>query len=103
RFPVLLERFEIRTGSGGEGQHRGGNGVIRQLQFREPMTVSLLSGHRQIPPFCLAGGTAGSVGKNTVLFSSGEKQTLPGTAKILLSTGDRLVIETPGGGGYGQA
>lgn len=103
RFPVLLERFEIRTGSGGEGQHRGGNGVIRQLQFREPMTVSLLSGHRQIPPFGLAGGKAGAVGQNTVLFSSGEKQTLPGTAKILLSTGDRLVIETPGGGGYGPA
>ncbi|MEL7503646.1 MAG: hydantoinase B/oxoprolinase family protein, partial [Cyanobacteria bacterium J06554_6] len=103
RFPVLLERFEILAGSGGEGQHRGGNGVIRQLQFREPMTVSLLSGHRQIPPFGLAGGEAGAVGQNTALFSSGEKQALPGTAKILLSTGDRLVIETPGGGGYGQA
>ncbi|MEO0540170.1 MAG: hydantoinase B/oxoprolinase family protein, partial [Cyanobacteria bacterium P01_A01_bin.105] len=102
RFPVVLEKFEIRSDSGGQGQQTGGDGVIRQLRFCEPMTVSLLTGHRQVPPFGLAGGAAGQVGRNTVLLADGAIQSLSGTEKITLSPGDRLVVETPGGGGYGS-
>ncbi|MEO1592584.1 MAG: hydantoinase B/oxoprolinase family protein, partial [Cyanobacteria bacterium J06632_22] len=101
RFPVVLERFEIRHGSGGVGAYHGGNGVIRQLRFCEPMTVTLLSGHRQISPFGLRGGGVGQVGENYLHQASGEQQPLGGTAHVQVETGDRLIIKTPGGGGYG--
>jgi 5-oxoprolinase (ATP-hydrolysing) len=101
RFPVLLENFAIRKESGGAGTHSGGNGVIRCLQFREPMTAAILSSHRVIPPFGLAGGQPGSVGRNVVLRSTGETEPLGGRAEIAMNPGDRFVIETPGGGGYG--
>ena len=101
RFPVILHSFEIRTGSGGKGQFRGGNGVIRKVKFLENMTANIISGHRQIPPYGLAGGGPGRVGNNWVEHTDGSVTQLSGTDQIELKPGDIFVIETPGGGGYG--
>jgi 5-oxoprolinase (ATP-hydrolysing) len=102
RFPVLLEAFAIRANSGGTGHHSGGNGVIRRIQFLEPMTAGILSSHRLIPPFGLAGGTAGTIGRNTVIRANGTIEHLGGKAQVEMQPGDRFLIETPGGGGYGS-
>jgi 5-oxoprolinase (ATP-hydrolysing) len=102
RFPVLLEQFSIRPNSGGLGQHRGGNGIIRRVRFLEPMTAAILSGHRQVPPFGLNGGEPGLVGRNTVIRQNGSVEALGSTATVEMQAGDTFVIETPGGGGYGQ-
>lgn len=101
RFPVILQSFEIRTGSGGKGRYRGGDGVIRKVKFLENMTANIISGHRQIPPYGLAGGGPGSVGNNWVEHTDGSVTRLSGTDQIELKQGDVFVIETPGGGGYG--
>jgi len=101
RFPVLLESFSIRPHSGGNGAHRGGNGVIRRLRFLEPMTGAILSSHRLVPPFGLHGGAAGALGKNYVERSDGTVEVLGGTAVVEMNPGDIFIIETPGGGGYG--
>ncbi|NJO44798.1 MAG: 5-oxoprolinase [Oscillatoriales cyanobacterium RM2_1_1] len=102
RFPVLLEAFNIRPGSGGNGQFKGGNGILRRLNFLEPMTASILSGRRRIPPFGLAGGEPGALGRNRVIRQDGTIELLPGTATVEMNPGDRFVIETPGGGGFGK-
>ena len=101
RFPVLLERFEIRRGSGGRGCWRGGDGALRRVRFLEPMTAAMLSGHRRIPPYGMAGGLPGAVGRNRVERSNGEVLELGGADMAQLGPGDVFVIETPGGGGYG--
>jgi len=101
RFPVLLESFIIRPDSGGKGRHRGGNGVIRRVRFREPMTAAILSGHRVVPPFGLHGGESAAVGRNLIERSDGTVEELGGTAVVEMQAGDLFVIETPGGGGYG--
>lgn len=101
RLPVLLEEFAVRTGSGGAGRWRGGDGAVRRIRFRRPMTVSLLSGHRRVPPYGLAGGAAGALGANRVERSDGSVQPLSGCDSTTVGPGDVLVIETPGGGGYG--
>ncbi|MBO1414076.1 hydantoinase B/oxoprolinase family protein [Streptomyces sp. FH025] len=101
RLPVLVEEFAVRPGSGGEGRWRGGDGALRRLRFREPMTVSLLSGHRRVPPYGLAGGSPGALGTNRVLRADGRTETLPGCGSAELAAGDALEIRTPGGGGYG--
>ena len=101
RFPVRLEDFSIRNGSGGTGQCRGGEGVRRHLRFLEPMTAAILSSHRQIPPFGLAGGSPGQVGRNTVL-QKGCQTITSGTTAIRIEAGDSIIIETPGGGGWGR-
>lgn len=101
RFPVLLQDFSIRKGSGGAGRNRGGDGVIRRIQFLEPMTAGILSGHRQIPPFGLNGGKPGKTGANTVIRNNGQIEILPGCAEIDMHAGDAVRIETPGGGGFG--
>ena len=101
RFPVRLEEFSIRSGSGGSGRFTGGNGVYRAIRFLEPMTVSILSGHRRVPPYGLAGGGPGALGKNWIERVSGSIEMLPGNARAEMSAGDIVVIETPGGGGYG--
>ena len=101
RFPVLLENFAIRSGSGGAGLHRGGNGVIRRLRFCEPMTAAILSGHRLVPPFGLEGGATGAVGRNWVERADGTIEPLSSKAEVSMQPGDIFVIETPGGGGYG--
>jgi 5-oxoprolinase (ATP-hydrolysing) len=102
RFPVLVEKFMIWRGSGGEGAYRGGNGVIRHIQFRAAMKAAILSGHRQVPPFGLAGGKPGIPGRNWVKRASGSLESLPGCAEVTVEAGDTLGIATPGGGGYGS-
>lgn len=101
RFPVLLDEFAIRPDSGGKGVHRGGNGVIRRIRFRQAMTAAILSGHRIIPPFGLAGGKPGAVGRNTVIRRHGAIEPLSSRAEVSMQPGDVFVIETPGGGGFG--
>jgi 5-oxoprolinase (ATP-hydrolysing) len=101
RFPVLLREFAIRYGSGGEGKHRGGNGVVRRVQFQEAMTAAILSGHRVIPPFGLKGGEPGQVGRNWVERSDGTVEVLDGCTEVAMQAGDIFGIATPGGGGYG--
>jgi len=103
RFPVLLREFSLRAGSGGGGEFRGGDGLVREVEFREPMTAGILANHRRIAPFGLAGGECGRTGLNRLLRRDGTSETLQATAELALDAGDRLRIETPGGGGYGTA
>ncbi|HEY9828320.1 MAG TPA: hydantoinase B/oxoprolinase family protein [Stenomitos sp.] len=101
RFPVLVQAFGMRSHSGGAGRHRGGNGVIRRIQFHAAMTAAILSGHRTIPPFGSAGGEPGAVGHNRVERCEGAVEVLSGNAEVQMEPGDCFVIETPGGGGFG--
>src|SRR5690606_4783944 len=101
RYPVRIRRFEIRRGSGGDGRHRGGDGVVREIEFLKPMHAAILSNRRRKAPFGLAGGGAGAPGRNYVGRARGEIVALGPVASVALAAGDRLVIETPGGGGYG--
>ena len=101
RFPVILESFSIRRGSGGAGRHRGGDGIIRRVRFREPMTAAVVCGHRRVPPYGMAGGEAGACGRNYVERADGTVEELAGTDMTEMNTGDAFVIETPGGGGFG--
>ena len=102
RFPVLLERFAIRAESGGSGRWRGGDGTIRRLRFLEPMTAAILSNHRRVPPFGMAGGGPGAVGRTYVERAEGTTQMLAATERVSMAAGDVIVVETPGGGGYGE-
>ncbi len=102
RFPVRLDSFEIRRGSGGLGRWRGGDGIVRRVRFLEPMTAAILSGHRRIPPYGMAGGEPGTPGRNYVVRRDGAVEALGGSDKAELESGDVFVIETPGGGGYGS-
>jgi 5-oxoprolinase (ATP-hydrolysing) len=101
RFPVRLESFEIRPGSGGRGRWRGGHGAIRRVRFLEPMTAAILSGHRLVRPHGLAGGEPGAAGHNYVLRSDGRRTELGPFDQTEMAAGDVFVIESPGGGGYG--
>ncbi len=101
RFPVLLEEFAIRQGSGGAGKYRGGDGVVRRIRFLTTMLVNIISSHRKIPPYGLHGGSPGKVGHNWVQRSDGEVVELAGCAQIEIHPGDVFIMETPGGGGYG--
>ena len=101
RFPVLLEEFSIRRGSGGAGAARGGDGATRRVRFLEPMTAAILSGHRRIAPFGAAGGEPGGLGANRIERADGSVETLGSTAEISMAPGDVFVIQTPGGGGFG--
>ena len=103
RFPVRLQSFCIRRGSGGAGRYRGGDGVVRRLRFLEPMTVTTLSLHRKTDPYGLAGGEPGKRGRNAIQRISGEVEELQGSDKIAAKPGDVFIMETPGGGGYGPA
>ena len=103
RFPVRLDSYEIRQGSGGNGQWKGGNGGIRRVRFLEDMTASILSNGRKVPSFGMAGGQPGQVGINRVVRADGrvEEQDHLGQAEMKL--GAVFEIHTPGGGGYGKA
>ncbi|MEO5867304.1 MAG: hydantoinase B/oxoprolinase family protein [Sphingomonas sp.] len=103
RFPVLLEAFAIRRGSGGPGAWAGGDGTVRRLRFRRAMRANILSNHRRVPPFGLAGGGDGATGTNRVERADGSIEHLTATASVEMSEGDTFLIETPGGGGYGRA
>ena len=101
RFPVMLESFAIRAGSGGRGKWHGGDGIVRRVRFLEAMTAAILSGHRRIAPYGMAGGEPGQLGRNWVERTDGKVLKLGGADKAELAPGDVFVIETPGGGGYG--
>jgi 5-oxoprolinase (ATP-hydrolysing) len=101
RYPVLVERFAIRRGSGGEGLHRGGDGVERHIRFRERMTANILSNRREVAPRGIEGGGDAKPGVNQVVRTDGTVETLSATASAEMREGDMFVIETPGGGGYG--
>ncbi|MEH6633282.1 MAG: hydantoinase B/oxoprolinase family protein [Halopseudomonas aestusnigri] len=103
RFPVLVKGFSIRKGSGGQGLRKGGDGIVRQLKFLEPMTITVLTSHRETAPFGVAGGTPGACGRNAVLRSNGKLEELKGNDERDLAEGDLFIMETPGGGGFGQA
>ncbi|HEY7594220.1 MAG TPA: hydantoinase B/oxoprolinase family protein [Actinophytocola sp.] len=102
RFPVFLDEFAVRRGSGGAGRWRGGDGAVRRIRFREPMTVSTLTGHRRVPPYGMAGGEPGALGRNRILRADGSVTELSGCDSADVGADDILEIETPGGGGYGE-
>jgi 5-oxoprolinase (ATP-hydrolysing) len=101
RFPVRLEEFAIRHGSGGAGRHRGGDGSCRRVRFLEPMTAVILANHRRIAPFGVAGGEPGALGRNWVERANGRREEFGATCEVDMNAGDVFVIETPGGGGFG--
>jgi 5-oxoprolinase (ATP-hydrolysing) len=103
RYPVLLEEFSIRRGSGGAGAHHGGDGTIRRIRFREAMTAAILSTRRETAPFGLAGGEPGAKGETAIIRKSGETIMLKGRDEIEVEAGDQIAIATPGGGGFGSA
>jgi 5-oxoprolinase (ATP-hydrolysing) len=101
RYPVRLELFGIRRGSGGAGKWRGGDGAVRRIRFLEPMTAVIVSSRRNVAPFGLEGGADGAAGLQWVERADGTREALSGTASAQLAPGDGFVIETPGGGGFG--
>ena len=103
RFPVLLESFGIRKGSGGAGKHKGGDGTVRRVRFLEEMTASILSNHRRVPVQAVGGGEPGMLGRNAIERTNGTVEELKGTDGATMYPGDVFIIETPGGGGYGKA
>jgi 5-oxoprolinase (ATP-hydrolysing) len=102
RLPVRLEQFAIRRGSGGAGAHRGGDGIIREVTFLEPMRANILANRRRVPPSGLAGGADAAAGRNWVVRTNGDIEMLSATASADVEPGDHFVIETPGGGGFGS-
>ena len=102
RHPVRVAAFGLRHGSGGDGRHRGGDGVLRRLVFTAALDAALISNRRRIPPFGLQGGAPGRIGCNRLIRADGGVIELAGTAAVALSPGDALEIETPGGGGFGR-
>jgi 5-oxoprolinase (ATP-hydrolysing) len=103
RFPVRLESFAIRRGSGGKGRWRGGDGAVRRVRFLEPMTAAILSGHRKVRPHGMAGGEPGQAGRNFVERADGRVSELGPFDQTEMAAGDVFVIESPGGGGYAPA
>ncbi|MEU4278525.1 hydantoinase B/oxoprolinase family protein [Streptomyces tanashiensis] len=101
RHPVRVDAFAVREDSGGRGRWHGGHGVERRLRFLEPMTVALLTGHRRVPPYGMAGGEPGALGENLVERADGTVEHLGGAATTEVGPDDVLVLRTPGGGGYG--
>ncbi|ALO07004.1 5-oxoprolinase Methylhydantoinases A, B [Streptomyces venezuelae] len=101
RHPVRVDSFAVREDGGGRGRWHGGHGVERRIRFLEPMTVALLTGHRRVPPYGMAGGEPGALGENLVERADGTVEHLGGAATTEMGPGDVLVVRTPGGGGYG--
>jgi 5-oxoprolinase (ATP-hydrolysing) len=101
RYPIRLERFAIRAGSGGAGRYRGGDGVVRAIRALEPMTATLVASRRTVAPFGLAGGHDGATGRQWIERADGALDAMSGHDRVELAAGDLVVIETPGGGGYG--
>ncbi len=101
-YPFRVTRYCLRDGSGGDGQHRGGDGLVREIEVLTEATVTLLSDRRVSRPYGLAGGEAASPGRNLIVHSDGTTETLPGKGSTSLHRGERIRIETPGGGGWGR-
>ena len=102
RFPVVLEDFHIRPGSGGKGRWHAGDGTSRTIRFRERMDCAILSGHRRVRPFGLAGGEPGELGANSVRRRGGTIEALQGCDQTVVEAGEAITIVTPTGGGYGR-
>jgi 5-oxoprolinase (ATP-hydrolysing) len=102
RYPVRLDTFRLRAGSGGAGRWRGGDGVVRELTFLEPVALSVVSQHRKVAPYGVAGGSDGRPGRQWVERVGGRREQLEPIDGRELEAGDRLVLETPGGGGWGD-
>ncbi|HEX4408196.1 MAG TPA: hydantoinase B/oxoprolinase family protein [Xanthobacteraceae bacterium] len=103
RYPVVLEDFHIRKGSGGKGQWNAGDGIRRTMRFLEKMEYTVLSGHRRIPPFGMAGGEDGQIGENWVRRNDGSMDRLKGADATVVDAGEAIIIQTPTAGGYGKA
>ena len=103
RYPVRVEEFSIRRGSGGDGLHRGGDGAVRRLRFLEPMTAVVVASRRTLAPAGLAGGDDGATGRQWVERADGRIAALPGRVRVECAAGDILGIATPGGGGFGAS
>jgi N-methylhydantoinase B len=101
-YPLRICEYRVRRGSGGPGRHRGGDGIVRTYQFLCPTTVTIISERRRLAPWGLQGGSPGQPGRNTLIRNHGEVVPLPSKCQIDALPGDRLVIETPGGGGWGS-
>jgi 5-oxoprolinase (ATP-hydrolysing) len=99
---VIVEEHSVRRGSGGAGRWRGGDGAVRRIRFLEPMTVSTLAGHRRVAPYGMAGGSPGALGRHFVQRADGDVAEMAGADSMEVFSGDVLVVETPGGGGYGR-
>jgi 5-oxoprolinase (ATP-hydrolysing) len=102
RYPVLLEDFHIRRNSGGRGRWNAGDGIVRTIRFLERMECTILSGHRRVPPFGLAGGGDGEVGENAVRRNDDSTQMLSGCDATVLEAGEAIIIRTPTAGAYGR-
>ncbi len=102
RYPIRVDEFSIRQNSGGQGKFKGGNGVVRKIRFLEPMTATILSSHRTLPPYGVNGGGTGALGKNSVLRADGHVVELKANDEISMNKDDVFIIETPGGGGFGS-
>ena len=103
RYPVRLDKFEIRKGSGGKGKQKGGDGITRQIFFKEPLELNILSQHRIEKPYGLKGGSPGKTGHQSIIRKNGAIQKLNGMDSASVNEGDRIIIQTPGGGGYGKS
>jgi N-methylhydantoinase B len=101
-YPFRISRYALRDGSGGKGQHQGGDGLVRAYEFLQPAEITLLSDRRVTIPYGLEGGESGQPGRNRVR-KNGEEKDIPGKCSFSVETGDVLTIETPGGGGYGKS
>ena len=99
---IRLDSFRIRKGSGGSGKNRGGDGIVREITFLEPRKVSIVSERRKIPPYGMSGGEPASCGRNSLVTESGEEIDLGGKSERIVSSGERIIIRTPGGGGFGS-
>jgi N-methylhydantoinase B len=102
-YPLRVRRYSLRPGSGGNGKHRGGDGIVREIEVLTDAEVTLLADRRTSGPYGLSGGENGAAGKTTVLRNDGSAQELPGKVNVRLRAGERVRIESPGGGGWGKA
>ncbi len=102
-YPFLIKEYSIRKNSGGNGLYKGGDGIVKDIQFLTDVEITMISERRRLAPYGLLGGESGKVGKNYIIFKNGRKKTLPSKFHIRLKKGDRIRIETPGGGGYGKS
>jgi 5-oxoprolinase (ATP-hydrolysing) len=103
RFPVRVDEFSIRRGSGGDGTFTGGDGIVRKLRFLANMTTTVLSSHRKTQAFGIAGGNSGATGENSVIRTNGDIEYLDGNDEVQMVEGDVFVLKSPGGGGFGKS
>jgi N-methylhydantoinase B len=102
-YPIRVRRYSLRDGSGGKGRYRGGDGIVREYEFLTPATVTINSERRRKAPYGLQGGKAAAMGRNIVIRKQGKAQDVSGKYSTQVQPGDRIRIETPGGGGWGSS